>query len=77
MGSLLSSMASYDRNLLGIDPSGVVHIGERLLKEVDGPMLSSGIQSFHGQAIRQPSQRPNRPDPERLAVRFAEFEAIA
>ena len=68
---------AFDRNLLGIDPAGVVHIGERLLKEVDGPMLSSGIQGFHGQPIHQPSESSTRPDPERLAVRFNEFEAAA
>ena len=68
---------AYDRNLLGIDPAGVVHIGERLLREVDGPMLSSGIQGFHGAAILQPREPQSRPDPARLAVRFDEFEAAA
>jgi hypothetical protein len=40
-------------------------------------MLSSGIQGFHGAAILQPRAPENRPDPERLAVRFEEFEAAA
>ena len=39
---------AYDRNLLGIDPAGVVHIGARLLRGTDGPMLTAGLQGFHG-----------------------------
>lgn len=69
--------AAYDRNLIGIDPEGVVHIGGRLLKERDGPMLSGGIQAFHGAAILRPRRREEHPDPHRLAARFEEFEAAA
>jgi putative restriction endonuclease len=68
---------AYDRNLLGIDPRGVVHIARRLLDEHDGPMLSSGIQGFHGAAILQPRRPDERPDPDRLEVRFATFTAVA
>jgi putative restriction endonuclease len=66
---------AYDRNLLGIDPKGVVHIARRLLDERDGPMLRTGLQGFHGQRIHVPARLADRPDPERLAVRFSEFEA--
>lgn len=65
---------AYDRNLLGIDPGGVVHIGRRLLDEEDGPMLRQGLQGFHGKGIGLPPLRRDHPDPERLEVRFAEFE---
>ena len=68
---------AYDRNLMGIDPSGTVHVSERLLREVDGPMLRSGLQSFHGAAILQPRRREERPDPQRLEVRFARFREAA
>lgn len=68
---------AYDRNLLGIDPRGEVHISERLLREIDGPMLDNGLQHFHGAAILQPRRTVDRPDPERLAVRFVEFERAA
>jgi putative restriction endonuclease len=68
---------AFDRNLLGIDPGGVVHIRRRLLEEEDGPMLRNGLQGFHGAAILQPRRPEDRPDPERLAVRFAEFEQAA
>ena len=45
---------AYDRNLLGIDPAGAVHIARRLLEERDGPMLREGLQGFHGTSIRKP-----------------------
>jgi putative restriction endonuclease len=68
---------AYDRNLLGIDPGGVVHIARRLRDEQDGPMLREGIQGFHGAEIRRPRQTAEHPDPERLAIRFSAFEAAA
>lgn len=64
---------AYDRNLLGIDPKGVVHIAARLLIERDGPMLREGLQGFHGKAIELPGRVHQRPDPERLEVRFQGF----
>jgi putative restriction endonuclease len=68
---------AYDRNLLGIDPRGVVHIGRRLLNEIDGPMLRTGLQGFHGASIALPRRREERPDPDRLAVRFERFHSGA
>ena len=62
---------------MGIDPGGVVHISQRLLDEVDGPMLANGIQHFHGAAILHPGRRDERPDPQRLAIRFERFRAVA
>jgi putative restriction endonuclease len=68
---------AYDRNLLGIDPHGVVHIARRVREEHDGPMLREGIQGFHGAAIVKHSRAAEHPDPERLAVRFTAFQAEA
>lgn len=68
---------AYDRNLLGIDPRGVVHIARRLLDEVDGPMLRTGLQGFHGAAILQPRRTDERPDPGRLERRFERFTEAA
>lgn len=64
---------AYDRNLLGIDPSGVVHIGRRLLEKHDGPMLREGLQGFHDQQILLPRRHDERPDPNRLETRFERF----
>ena len=68
---------AYDRNLLGIDPGGGVHIAQSLREEHDGPMLREGLQGFHGAAIRKPRLVAQHPDPDRLAVRFEEFETAA
>jgi putative restriction endonuclease len=64
---------AFARNLLGIDPAGVVHIAGRLLREIDGPMLRTGLQEFHGDSIAVPRRRQDRPDPHRLELRFERF----
>jgi putative restriction endonuclease len=68
---------AFDRNVLGIDPQGVVHIARRLLDETDGPMLRTGLQGFHGAAIALPSRLEDRPDPVRLEARFDRFRSVA
>lgn len=64
---------AFDRNLLGIDPTGVVHIADRLLREIDGPMLRMGLQGFHGAHITFPRRPDERPDALRLETRFDRF----
>jgi putative restriction endonuclease len=68
---------AFDRNLLGIDPGGVVHIARRLLDETDGPMLRTGLQGFHGASIALPRRPQDRPDQLRLETRFKRFERAA
>jgi putative restriction endonuclease len=68
---------AYDRNILGIDRSGRVHIADRVLREHDGPMLRAGLQGFHGADMALPRRLSDQPDPERLARRFAEFASAA
>jgi putative restriction endonuclease len=68
---------AFDRNLLGIDPEGVVHIAHRLLHEIDGPMLRVGLQGFHGARIAQPRRPEDRPDVIRLETRFDRFVRAA
>jgi putative restriction endonuclease len=50
---------AYDRNVMGINPDGVVHISQRVLDETDGPMLKTGIQGFHLAEIAQPKRPEN------------------
>lgn len=68
---------AYDRNLLGIDPEGVVHIADRLRRETDGPMLRNGLQGFHGERITLPQRPEDRPDQHRLSTRFDRFVRAA
>lgn len=66
--------AAYDQDILGIRPDGVVQINGEVLVEVDGPMLRHGLQEFHDQPLRVlPGRVADRPDPERLAIRFERF----
>lgn len=68
--------AAYDRNILGIRPDYVVEIHQRLLDEIDGPMLKYGLQGHHGERLRQlPRIRLERPNPDRLERRYMEFRA--
>jgi putative restriction endonuclease len=68
--------AAYDRNILGIRPDYVVEIHHRLLVEIDGPMLTHGLQAHHGERLRQlPRLRTEQPDPDRLEQRYVEFKA--
>jgi putative restriction endonuclease len=66
---------AYDRQVLGIDPAGTVHIAARVLEQEDGPMLREGLQGFHLQRMSMPSRSQDRPDPERLELRFERFLA--
>ena len=68
---------AFDRNLLGIDPDGVIHIAGRLLREIDGPMLQTGLQGFHGERMTMPRRPEDRPDPARLEERFERFVTAA
>jgi len=68
--------AAYDRNFLGIDPDYSIHINKDLLEERDGPMLQHGLQEMHGSTIIVPTTRADRPNRERLATRFAEFQLV-
>lgn len=65
--------AAFDRFLLGVHPSYVIHVRPDILDEIDGPMLRHGLQGLQGQRIYVPSRRVERPDEGRLAARFGEF----
>ena len=70
--------AAYDQNILGIRPDLVVVINQQVLEEVDGPMLKHGLQEFHKAPLRVvPSQAADKPDPERLGIRFERFVAAS
>jgi len=65
--------AAFDTDMLGVSPDYVIHIDQRLLRETDGPMLRHGLQDMHGQPLTVPDVRPDRPDKDRLAMRFRRF----
>jgi putative restriction endonuclease len=66
--------AAYDRHILGIRPDYTVEIHQRLLEEIDGPMLRHGLQDHHGHPLMTiPTARAHRPDPDRLRRRYDLF----
>jgi putative restriction endonuclease len=71
--------AAYDQNILGIRPDYVVEIRQDILDERDGPMLQHGLQDLHGQGLLWlPGHRRDRPDRDRLEVRYSAFrQAVA
>lgn len=65
--------AAFDRNILGISPDYRIEIRDDVLHKIDGPMLRYGLQEHHGTTLVLPRSKPDRPDPERLELRYAEF----
>ena len=65
--------AAFDRLLLGVHPSYVIHVRPDILYEIDGPMLRHGLQGLEGQRIVVPSRRVERPDEGRLGERWERF----
>lgn len=68
--------AAFDAHLIGIDPDYRLHVSERLLVQKDGPMLDA-LKHLDGGTIHLPSRIKDRPDRDRLAVRFERFKAVA
>lgn len=66
--------AAYDADLLGITPDHVVRINSGLMQEMDGPMLTHGLQEMDGRSITLPKRPADRPSKDRLAERFEEFK---
>jgi putative restriction endonuclease len=68
---------AYDQFLLGISPAHRIEVNEKVLAEVDGPMLRHGLQEMHGLEIALPKKRQHRPEPERLAWKYERFQDSA
>jgi putative restriction endonuclease len=68
--------AAFDAHLIGIDPDYRLHVAERLLVQKDGPMLEA-LKRLKGESIHFPYRVKDRPDRDRLALRFERFKAAA
>ncbi len=69
--------AAFDRLLIGVRPDCVVEVHPRILMESDGPMLRHGLQGLHLSSLVLPKSRRDRPDPDRLDVRYKRFRSAA
>ncbi len=68
--------AAFDSHLIGIDPDYRLHVSERLLIQHDGPILEA-LKRLNGGTIHLPNRVRDRPDKDRLALRFERFKAAA
>ena len=68
--------AAFDAHLIGINPDYVLHVSERLLARSDGPMLEA-LKGLQGRTIILPRRFQDRPDRDRLALRFERFKSLA
>ena len=66
--------AAFDAYLVGIDPDFRIHISDRILKQKDGPTLEA-LKRLHENRIILPSRGVDRPDRDRLVMRFEQFRA--
>lgn len=67
--------AAYNRNILGVRPDLVIEVKSKVLAEVDGPMLSYGLQEMNGATLLIPRQGAAQPDEERLGERYEDVRA--
>ncbi len=65
---------AFDRFFLGVRPDYVIEVRPDVLSEGDGPTLVHAIQRLHGSRIVMPPSRNDHPDPNLLAVRYAQFQ---
>ncbi len=68
--------AAFDAHLVGIDPDYRLHVSARLLRQNDGPMLEA-LKGLDGGTLHLPVRVRDRPDRDRLALRFERFKAAA
>lgn len=69
--------AAYDANVVGIRPDYVVEVSEKVLREIDGPMLRHGLQGLHSSALHVPRRPADRPDRDLLEGRYEAFRAAS
>lgn len=68
--------AAFDSHLIGIDADFKLHVSRRLLLQRDGPMLEA-LKSLDGQTLRLPPRVSDRPDRDRLSMRYSDFVAAS
>ncbi len=68
--------AAFDAHLIGIDPDYRLHVSDRLLGQKDGPMLEA-LKRLQGGTLHLPNRARDRPDRDRLALRYERFKAAA
>jgi putative restriction endonuclease len=65
--------AAFDADLIGVSPDYTVKVRPSVLEETDGPMLQHGLKNLEGSRLVLPHHLQDRPDRERLEMRFSRF----
>src|SRR5258708_32411074 len=68
--------AAFDSHLIGIDPDFRIHVSNRLLTRQDGPLLET-LKRLDKGILHLPRRSRDRPDRERLAIRYEKFKEAA
>jgi putative restriction endonuclease len=66
----------FNAHLIGIDTNYRLHVSGRLLRRTDGPILEE-LKRLNNETIHLPNRIKDRPDRDRLALRFERFKALA
>lgn len=69
--------AAYDRGVIGIDGAYRVHVRPDVLADIGGPMLQHGLQAMDSVTLTIPPRSNERPDPERLNLRYLAFASTS
>lgn len=64
--------AAFDAHLIGVDADFRLHVAPRLMEQRDGPILEA-LKQLDQRLIRLPKRAKDRPDQDRLAMRFQVF----
>jgi putative restriction endonuclease len=67
---------AFDQSLVGVSPDYTVHVSRRLLEDEDGPMLDL-LKDSDDSPLHLPVRERDRPDRERLELRFDRFLELA
>ncbi len=68
--------AAFDSHLIGIDPDFRIHVSHRLLTRQDGPLLET-LKRLDQGTLHLPARSRDRPDRDRLAMRYEKFKEAA
>lgn len=68
--------AAFDAHLIGIDADSTIHVSEKLLNLHDGPTLEA-LRQFDHKKLIVPKREQDKPDRDRLAMRFEKYKAAA
>ena len=68
---------AFDAHFIGIDSDYRIHVSDRLFEIHDGPFLELGLEGIAETLIDRPRRLEDRPDRDRLAIRFEQFRRAA